>query len=57
LSSLNAAIDGMIYSCARTEKCSTGTDVVVVHVNDNAFTGTGGALTATKNVQIAVAQR
>merc|ERR1711959_295752 len=57
LTSLNSAVDNMIYRCAHDEKCSTGTDVIVVHVNDNGFTGTGGALTATKNIQIAIAQK
>jgi CheY-like chemotaxis protein len=52
---INAALAAMQYTCRAADFCSSaGADSVSVRADDNGFTGTGGALTATATVTVNV---
>ncbi|CAM9352184.1 unnamed protein product [Choristocarpus tenellus] len=53
---VNRAIASLEYRCRTVDGCSAGMDGIVVTVDDNGFTGKGGAMvgTATINVDVVI---
>jgi hypothetical protein len=55
LEAVNTAMQSLVYSCASTDLCAQlGSDSIRVLVNDNGFSGKGGALTATSTLSVIV---
>merc|ERR1711871_794051 len=54
IENINKALFRARYVCSANRGCTAGLDVISIYVNDNGFTGSGGAKSTRKKIQVTV---